>query len=168
MERLRDIWLFCTSSDILARRLRLAAAAAVACLVLLLMPMMAQPRTIEHPGILHKEDNCSTCHGDKTKGKSVHSAMEIACTICHQAQTQGDMTLLQLELPKTEICFSCHEKTMMLRQHPEAVRKVCIDCHDAHSSNRRMLLLDSSNVNRGSGKMLPPAGSTDQNPASQP
>ena len=38
----------------------------------------AQVRTIEHPGFLHKEDNCSVCHADKTGGKSVHSAMEIA------------------------------------------------------------------------------------------
>jgi hypothetical protein len=57
----------------------------------------AQVQTIEHPGVLHKEENCSACHADKTKGKSVHSAMEIACTVCHQAQTLGDMTLLRLE-----------------------------------------------------------------------
>jgi len=169
MERLRDIWLFCTSSDILARRLRLAAAAAVACLVLLLMPMMAQPRTIEHPGILHKEDNCSTCHGDKTKGKSVHSAMEIACTICHQAETQGDMTTLQLSQPKEEICFSCHEKNMMLREHPKAVQTLCIDCHDAHSSSRRMLLLEPLNSSSGNSVMLPAAAKAADRPAaSQP
>jgi predicted CXXCH cytochrome family protein len=145
--------------------------AGLALLATVLSPLAlhAQAHPIEHPGILHKEDNCSACHADKTKGKSVHSAMELACTICHQAQTMGDMTLLQLELPKTEICFSCHEKTMMLNQHPEAVRRVCIDCHDAHSSNRRLLLLDSSNVRRGNGTMLPAAAnSTGQKATSQP
>ena len=124
-------------------------------LSLLLMPVMAQARTIEHPGILHKEDNCSACHGDKIKGKSVHSAMEIACTICHQAETQGDMTTLQLSQPKEAICFSCHEKTMMLREHPDSVKKLCVDCHDAHSSSRRMLLREPLNTSRGGSMMLP-------------
>jgi len=133
--------------------------------ILPLTPLMAQTHTIEHPGILHKDDNCSVCHGDKTRGKSVHSAMEIACTICHQAQTQGDMTLLQLELPKEEICFSCHEKTMMLRQHPDAVKKVCVDCHDAHSSSRRMLLREPLNTSRGSSMMLPAASQGAERPA---
>ena len=125
------------------------------CLSLSLLPLAAQVRTIEHPGILHKEDNCSSCHADKTRGKSVHSAMEVVCTVCHLAQTQGDMTTLQLSLPKEEICFSCHEKSMMLREHPSAVKKLCVDCHDAHSSNRRMLLLEPANTNRPDSSLLP-------------
>ena len=119
--------------------------------------LRAQVRPIEHPGILHKDDNCSACHNDKTRGYSVHSAMEIACTICHQAQTQGDMTLLQLALPKGDICFSCHEKTMLLKQHPDAVKQLCVDCHDAHSSSRRMLLLPPLNRDHSGGVMMPPA-----------
>ena len=149
--------------------MRLTAAATVACLGLLLLPLMASARTIEHPGILHKEDNCSTCHCDKTKGKSVRSAMEMACTICHQAQTQGDMTTLQLSQPKEEICFSCHEKNMMLREHPKAVQALCVECHDAHSSNRRMLLLEPLNSSRGNSVMLPAATKAADRPAaSQP
>ena len=125
--------------------------------------------TIEHPGILHKEDNCSSCHVDKTRGKSVHSAMEVPCTVCHLAQTQGDMTTLQLSLPKTEICFSCHEKTTMLRQHTQGGKKLCVDCHDAHSSNRRMLLLDPLNAGRhNSSLMLPPTKDTTRKTANQP
>jgi predicted CXXCH cytochrome family protein len=124
--------------------------------VLSAAPLHAQVRAIEHPGILHKEDNCASCHADKTKGKSVHSAMEVACTICHQAQTQGDMTLLRLELPKTEICFSCHEKSMMFRQHPEAATKICVECHDAHSSSRRMLLLEPVGARHVGTMLLPP------------
>jgi predicted CXXCH cytochrome family protein len=149
--------------------LRSAIGATVVCLPLLFVPVGAGAGAIEHPGILHREDNCSACHGDKTKGKSVHSAMEIACTICHQAQTQGDMTTLQLSLPKEEICFSCHEKTMMLRQHPDAVRKLCVDCHDAHSSSRRMLLREPLNMNRANSVMLPSAARTaDRSEANQP
>ena len=120
-------------------------------------------RTIEHPGILHKEDNCSSCHANKTRGKSVHSAMEVRCTICHLAETQGDMTTLQLSLPKEQICFSCHEKTMLLQQHTQKTRKICVDCHDAHSSNRRMLLRDPLNTSRSNSVMLPSSAKSTAN-----
>src|SRR5271166_5794716 len=167
-------WLRCTyglstRGTLLEAAVRCTKIAAVLCLSLLPLPLGAQARTIEHPGILHKEDNCSSCHADKIRGKSVHSAMEIACTICHQAQTQGDMTMLQLSLPKEEICFSCHEKTMMLRQHPDTVKKLCADCHDAHSSNCRMLLLQPLSTSRDNSVMLPAAAkSADRTAANQP
>ncbi len=137
--------------------------------LLLLLPVTTRARTIEHPGILHKEDNCSSCHADKISGKFVHSAMEVACTVCHLAQTQGDMTTLQLSLPKEEICFSCHEKSMMLREHPSAVKELCVDCHDAHSSARRMLLREPPNANRRNSPLLPasttkPIGETANQP----
>ena len=119
-----------------------------------------QAGTIEHPGILHKEDNCSSCHRDKTSGKSVHSAMVISCTVCHLAQTQGDMTTLQLSLPKAEICFSCHEKSMMSREHSQGGKKLCVDCHDAHSSNRRMLLRDPLNTSQTNSLMSPSVAKT--------
>jgi hypothetical protein len=51
--------------------------ACLCCLALLLLPLAMRAGTIEHPGILHKDDNCSSCRADKAKGKSVHSAMEI-------------------------------------------------------------------------------------------
>ena len=128
-----------------------------------------QAGTIEHPGILHKEDNCSSCHRDKTSGKSVHSAMVISCTVCHLAQTQGDMTTLQLSLPKAEICFSCHEKSMMSREHSQGMKKLCVDCHDAHSSNRRMLLRDPLNTSQTNSLMLPSvAKTTPRTAAKQP
>lgn len=158
-----------TLSGVLAGAMRYALRVSLFCLCLSLLPLTAQVRVIEHPGILHKEDNCSSCHADKTRGKSVHSAMEVMCTVCHLAQTQGDMTTLTLSLPKQEICFSCHEKSMMLREHPPAVKKLCVDCHDAHSSNRRMLLLEPANARRrNSSIMLPAVKDTTSKAASQP
>lgn len=137
--------------------------------LLLLLPVIARARTIEHPGILHKEDNCSSCHADKTSGKFVHSAMEISCTVCHLARTQGDMTTLQLSLPKEEICFSCHEKSMMLREHPSAVKTLCVDCHDAHSSTRRMLLREPPNATGRNSRLLPASATKPmRNTADQP
>lgn len=138
-------------------------------LLVLLLPATTRARTIEHPGILHKDDNCSSCHADKTRGKFVHSAMEVSCTVCHLAQTQGDMTTLQLSLPKEEICFSCHEKSMMLQEHPSAVKSLCVDCHDVHSSTRRMLLREPPNAIGRPSRIVPSAAAnTTGNSANQP
>ena len=99
-----------------------------------------QASTIEHPGIIPKDASCSSCHANKTRGKSVHSAMALSCTVCHLTQTEGDMTTMILAMPKETICFACHEKSAALRQHSKAVKEQCLDCHDTHSSSRRSLL----------------------------
>ena len=117
----------------LARR-----AAMLFALLLLTLPILAFP--VEHPGNLHESDDCSSCHLDKTRGKSVHSAMTLSCTICHLASTQGDLTRLNLIMPKEQICFACHERSAELRQHSPQVSGSCVECHDAHSSERPMLL----------------------------
>jgi len=106
--------------------------------------LMGGAAAVEHPGVLHDNDDCSSCHVSKTMGKSVHSAMASPCTICHVAQTRGDMTTLNLIMPKEQICFACHEKSAELRQHSPVVQGRCVECHDSHSSERRMLLLDAS------------------------
>lgn len=106
--------------------------------------------SIEHPGVLPKDANCSSCHINKTQGKSVHAAMEIPCTVCHLAQTEGDMTMLNLAAPKEKICFGCHEKSAQLRQHKPTAKGLkgqCVDCHDSHSSPRRSLLREHAALN---------------------
>jgi predicted CXXCH cytochrome family protein len=115
-----------------------------------------QATSVEHPGILHKDDNCSSCHTQKIRGKSVHSAMAISCTICHLAETRGDMTALNLAMPKEQICFACHEKSTELRQHSPVVKGLCVDCHDAHSSDRRMMLRKNPEARHSNA---PPVGS---------
>jgi cytochrome c7-like protein len=99
-------------------------------------------RSVEHPGSLDSRDNCSSCHADKAKGKSVHAAMALSCTVCHLAETRGDMTTLTLLMPKPKICFACHEEALSKRQHSSATKGLCLDCHEAHSSKRRLLLRD--------------------------
>jgi predicted CXXCH cytochrome family protein len=111
---------------------------------------------VEHPGVLDEGDDCSSCHASKTIGKSVHSAMASPCTICHLAQTRGDMTTLSLIMPKEQICFACHEKSAELRQHTPVVRGRCVECHDSHSSGRRMLLREVSDLrDRGTTNVAP-------------
>jgi predicted CXXCH cytochrome family protein len=116
-------------------------------LVLATLPALAaENRGVEHPGSVHADDNCSSCHADKSRGKSVHSAIELSCTVCHLAQTNGDMTTLTLLMSKPKVCFACHEETWSVRQHRPVTKRPCLDCHDAHSSNRRMLLREPSYV----------------------
>jgi predicted CXXCH cytochrome family protein len=129
--------------------------ALVAGALLLSLTAVIPANAVEHPGILHKDDNCLSCHADKTRGKSVHSVMASACTVCHLAQTQGDMTTLSLAMPKEQICFACHEKSTELQQHSPAVKALCVQCHDAHSSNRRMLLREQVDVRRRNGTGQP-------------
>ena len=125
-----------------------------ALLVFLLLIVAGRAAAVEHPGVLNKDDNCLSCHASKAVGKSVHSAMASPCTICHLAQTQGDMTTLSLIMPKEQICFACHERSAELRQHLPVVEGRCVECHDSHSSERRMLLLDTSD-RRDRTLMLP-------------
>lgn len=112
-------------------------------LLLLLLAAAMPTWAVEHPGILPKDADCSSCHAKKISGTSVHSAMATSCTVCHVAKTQGDMTTLILAMPKEQICFACHEKSAELKQHLPVVKGSCVDCHDAHSSNQRMLLLQA-------------------------
>jgi predicted CXXCH cytochrome family protein len=115
---------------------------------LLLLPAAvsasAVEHPIEHPGVVPKDANCSSCHANKTKGNSVHSAMAMPCTVCHLATTEGDMTTLILSMPKEKICFGCHEKSAQLRRHKPTAKVGCLDCHDSHSSPRRSLLREQA------------------------
>jgi len=113
---------------------------------LLLLAPALQASAIEHPGIIPRDANCASCHTNKTKGKSVHSAMQLSCTVCHLARTEGDMTTLSLAWPKEKICSACHQQFVELEQHSPVVKGQCVDCHDTHSSSRRLLLREQADV----------------------
>lgn len=108
----------------------------------LIVPLLlsASALAVEHPGIVSRNEECTSCHAAKVNGKSVHSVMVASCNVCHVTQTQGDMTTVSLSMPKAQICFSCHEKSSSLQRHSPAVKAPCLECHDAHSSSQRMLL----------------------------
>ncbi len=106
----------------------------------LLLAEVVPAVAVEHPGVLPKDAECTSCHAAKITGKSVHSVMATSCDVCHVIQTQGDMTLVNLSMPRQKICFACHQESTALRQHLPAVKGQCVDCHDAHSSDRKMLL----------------------------
>jgi len=105
--------------------------------------LLGTAAAVEHPGVVRRDSDCTSCHEAKLKGRSVHSAMAGSCDMCHIVTTQGDMTSVSLSMPKTKICSACHDAPSALRQHVPEVKGSCVDCHDAHSSARKMLLLDA-------------------------
>jgi predicted CXXCH cytochrome family protein len=124
------------------RLVRIKAGVCSARIVSLLLLLAGTAFAVEHPGTLHKDDNCSSCHASKTSGKFVHADMGISCTTCHLAQTRGDMTTLSLLMPKERLCFACHENSPAMHPKTQVAKQLCVDCHDSHTSDRRMLLRD--------------------------
>jgi len=114
-------------------------------------------RGVEHPGTIGKDSDCTTCHAEKLRGRSVHSAMQSPCNVCHLAMTQGDMTTISLSMPKEKICSACHQEGAAFGAHTPSVKGSCVQCHDAHSSNQRMLLKTGDEpVGGGSGFRIAP------------
>lgn len=88
---------------------------------------------------------CLQCHEDKTKGKSVHSAMAMGCMACHEIRTNRDSTYVKLiTATPYKLCLTCHadkDATQIKgRVHPPAVRD-CLTCHDPHESDNKNQLL---------------------------
>jgi predicted CXXCH cytochrome family protein len=88
---------------------------------------------------------CAQCHEDKTKGKSVHSAIAMGCTSCHEIRVNKDVTRLKLTTTtKVALCISCHADKKAAdvkgKIHAPAVRD-CVKCHDPHTSDNKNQLL---------------------------
>jgi predicted CXXCH cytochrome family protein len=90
---------------------------------------------------------CAQCHEDKTKGKSVHSAIAMGCTSCHEIRVKKDVTRVKLiTTTPVALCITCHadKKAADIKGkiHPPAVRD-CVKCHDPHESDNKNQLLKS-------------------------
>jgi predicted CXXCH cytochrome family protein len=113
-------------------------------LVVLIRPVIAA----KHPVALEPNVNaakCLECHGDKTKGKAVHSAMKMGCLSCHEVRVGKDATHVKLITPTAAaLCFTCHKgmnpSSLTGKIHPPQVRD-CLTCHDPHRSDNQALLL---------------------------
>ncbi len=84
---------------------------------------------------------CLQCHEDKTKGKSVHSAMAMGCMGCHEIRTNRDITHVKLiTATPYKLCLTCHAdkdaSQLKGKVHPPAVRD-CLTCHDPHQSDNK-------------------------------
>ena len=116
----------------------------IALAVLLATPAVAAV----HPVPLDKNTDaakCLECHEDKTKGKSVHSAMATGCLSCHEIRVNKDVTRVKLiTATPSALCLTCHadKKAADIKGtvHPPAVRD-CLVCHDPHTSHNKKQLL---------------------------
>ncbi len=115
----------------------------------------------EHPVPLDKNVDsakCLECHEDKTKGKSVHSAIAMGCLSCHEVRVNKDITRIKLITTTPQaLCLTCHAEkdaaTLKGTVHPPAVRD-CIKCHDPHTSDNKNQLLKAG-VRRQGQESLP-------------
>lgn len=104
-----------------------------------------------HPVPLDKNADASTClqcHDEKTKGKSVHSAMQTGCLSCHEVRVNKDVTRVKLTTAVPyKLCLTCHAEKdsaqIKSHLHPPAARD-CLTCHSAHSSDNKNQLLKAT------------------------
>ena len=120
----------------------------VVCSTLLLAVFIRPVMAAKHPVPLEPNVDaakCLECHGDKTKGKAVHSAMKTGCLSCHEVRASKAVTRVKLiTATPTALCYTCHSDKnpsgIKGRIHPPAVRD-CLKCHDPHKSDNTALLL---------------------------
>jgi len=118
----------------------------LAALLFALMPSRAMAAV--HPVPLDKNVDaakCLECHEDKTKGKSVHSAMALGCLSCHEVRVNKDVTRVKLiTATPVALCITCHadKKASDIKGtiHPPAARD-CLTCHDPHETDNKNQLL---------------------------
>jgi predicted CXXCH cytochrome family protein len=116
-------------------------------IALALMPVTSAFAAV-HPVPLDKNADtakCIECHEDKSKGKSVHSAIAMGCLTCHEVRVNKDITRVKLiTATPYGLCLTCHadKKASDIKGtvHPPAIRD-CLTCHDPHTSDNKNQLL---------------------------
>jgi predicted CXXCH cytochrome family protein len=104
-----------------------------------------------HPVPLDKNTDskkCLECHEEKSKGKAVHSAIQMGCLSCHEIRTNRDVTRVKLiTTTPYALCLTCHADKNAAdikgQVHSPAVRD-CLKCHDPHVSDNKYQLLKAS------------------------
>jgi predicted CXXCH cytochrome family protein len=117
------------------------------CLTALLFLVAVSAFADIHPVPLEKNADsakCLECHGDKAKGKNVHTAVATGCTSCHEVRVNKDVTRVKLiTTTASALCFTCHADKNPAESkgvvHNPA-RRDCLKCHDPHQSDNKYQL----------------------------
>ena len=121
--------------------------------LLLLVVFAVLPRAFAkvHPVPLDKNADVSTClqcHDDKTKGKAVHSAMQMGCLSCHEVRVNKDVTRIKLNTAVPyKLCLTCHadkDSTQIKGHVHQPAARDCLTCHNPHSSDNKNQLLKAT------------------------
>ena len=120
---------------------------------LLIAVLMTAPKAFAatHPVPLDKNTDsakCIECHGDKAKGKVVHSAIAAGCLSCHEIRNNKDATHVKLiTATPYKLCLSCHadkDATQIKGTVHEPAVRDCLKCHDPHVAENKNLLLKAT------------------------
>lgn len=116
------------------------------CLGVAICAALAAAKT--HPVPLDKNTDakkCLECHEEKTKGKSVHSAMAMGCFACHELRVSKEVTRIKLTTATpVKLCIQCHaDKDAATAKGPVHSPNVrdCLSCHDPHASDNKNQLV---------------------------
>jgi len=128
-------------------QIRAAAVKRVLILALMIGLGVSWVSAAKHPALDPKVDGakCIDCHADKTKGKSVHTAIASGCLSCHEVRVNRDITRIKLTTATPlDLCITCHadKKAADIKGkiHSPAVRD-CLKCHDPHVADYKNQLL---------------------------
>ncbi len=125
--------------------------------VLFVISVLAIPVFADiHPVPLDKNADaakCLECHGDKAKGKNVHTAISTGCLSCHEVRVNKDVTRVKLiTTTPAALCFTCHADKnpadLKGTVHKPAARD-CIKCHDPHESDNKYQLVKATSGSTG-------------------
>ncbi len=93
--------------------------------------------------------DCSMCHPDLAKKKTVHAAVSMGCTGCHTSLNVAEMPHkvtgkfpkgLSAEQP--DLCYGCHDKGIFMKKNVHAALAMgCTSCHNPHSTDTPKLLV---------------------------
>jgi len=108
---------------------------------------------------------CIDCHQDKTKGASVHTAIQMGCASCHEVRVvksrdkkRPDVTRVKLTKATSQaVCLTCHEgmKASAGNSRPHLpVTRNCLSCHDPHVSSVKNQLKKGASGDRNDNLCL--------------
>lgn len=92
---------------------------------------------------------CLMCHGQLSKEKVVHAAVQMGCPTCHTGIDANDVPHKKLNTiskglssEQPDICYGCHDKAKFQKKTVHAaVGMGCTGCHNPHSSKNEKLLV---------------------------
>lgn len=92
--------------------------------------------------------DCSMCHPDLAKKRTLHAAVSMGCPTCHTSLNVADIPhkvtgkiAKGLSMDQPDICYGCHDKGIFTKKNVHAALMMgCTTCHNPHSTDSQKLL----------------------------
>jgi len=100
-------------------------------------------------GLSAADVDCSMCHPDLAKKKTVHAAVNMGCPTCHTSLNAAEMphkvtgkVAKGLSADQPDLCYGCHDKGIFSKKNVHAALAMgCASCHNPHSTDTQKLLV---------------------------